>query len=168
MLTFVLYKCFYCTVINSYLQNILIHTLTPPALSLQGKNNTSLPHSDTHTHIHTPQYGQTYAQAANSHTGGHRGALCAIEGLEDSGYLEHDRASLWVVHPLGTVQRILQHVFKRCTHKHEAHRSEIISTTSLNVKRARTFNFIFKIYICSTVAPSLRVLPLLTRLIQFK
>lgn len=55
MLTFVSYKCFYCTVINSYMCNILIHTLTPPALSLQGKNITCVSATlrYTHTHIHT-------------------------------------------------------------------------------------------------------------------
>lgn len=98
------------------MQNILIHTLTPPALSLQGKNNTCVSAAFRHTHIHTSQYGQTHTQAATvTQRGGHQEALCAIEGLEDSGYLEHDGARLRVVHPLGAVQRILQHVFKRCT-----------------------------------------------------
>lgn len=61
-------------------------------------------------------------------------ALCAIEGLEDSGYLEHDRARLGVVHPLGAVQRILQHVFKRCAKKTEntSHTTEqLIKLSSL-------------------------------------
>lgn len=40
--------------------------------------------------------------------------LRAVQGLEDSGDLQHDRARLWVVHPLGAVQRVLEHVFKRC------------------------------------------------------
>jgi len=57
-LTFVLYKCFYCTVINSYMWNILIHTQTPPALSLQGKNNTRVSATRIHTHPH--QYGQKH------------------------------------------------------------------------------------------------------------
>lgn len=40
--------------------------------------------------------------------------LRAVQGLEDSGDLQHDRARLWVVHPLGAVQRVLEHVFKCC------------------------------------------------------
>lgn len=40
--------------------------------------------------------------------------LCAVQGLEDSGDLQHDRARLRVVHPLGAVQRVLEHVFKCC------------------------------------------------------
>lgn len=40
--------------------------------------------------------------------------LCAVQGLEDSGDLQHDRARLRVVHPLSAVQRVLKHVFKCC------------------------------------------------------
>lgn len=40
--------------------------------------------------------------------------LRAVQGLEDPGDLQHDRPRLRVVHPLGAVQRVLQHVFKRC------------------------------------------------------
>ena len=40
--------------------------------------------------------------------------LCAVQGLEDSGDLQHDRARLRVIHPLGAVQRVLEHVFKCC------------------------------------------------------
>lgn len=67
MLTLVLYKCFYCTVINRYMCNTLIYTLTPPALSLRGKKQyLCLCHTQIHIlpYSHTPQYGQTYTQAA--------------------------------------------------------------------------------------------------------
>lgn len=40
--------------------------------------------------------------------------LRAVHGLEDPGDLQHDRSRLWVVHPLGAVQGVLEHVFKRC------------------------------------------------------
>ena len=78
----------------------------------------SLPLIHTHTRTYPSIVKRTH-KLPQSHRGeGHQEALCAIEGLEDSGYLEHDRASLWVVHPLGAVEGILQHVFKRCTHTH--------------------------------------------------
>lgn len=81
----------------------------------KGKNNTCI------SAAHTPTWSCT--QAAESHGreggGGHQAALCSIEGLEDSGYLEHDRAGLGVVHPLGAVQRILQHVFECCRQTRE-------------------------------------------------
>lgn len=102
MLTSVLYKCFYCIVINSYMCNIFIHTLTPLSLSLKGKKQYScLSHAHAYTHIHihtckhTPQCDQTHkhihTKLPQSYVGwgggGHQEALCAIEGLEDSGYL---------------------------------------------------------------------------------
>lgn len=92
------------------------HTLTAPPLSLQCQNNTSPP-TWTHTRTRTPILSYKLPQSHEEVGGvvGHQRALSAIEGLEDSGYLEHDRASLWVVHPLGAVQRVLQHVFKCCT-----------------------------------------------------
>lgn len=139
MLTFVLYKCFYCTVINSYMYSILIYTVTPPAVSLQGKNNTCVSAILRYTYIHTHTYAHvcahTHTQAATvTHgVGGggcHQEALCAIEGLEDSGYLEHDRASLRVIHPLGAVQRILQHIFKRCTQTQVTLVRKILNKTS--------------------------------------
>lgn len=46
-----------------------------------------------------------------------RCALRAVECLEDSGDLEHDGTCLRVVHPLRAVQRVLQHVLKRCKAK---------------------------------------------------
>lgn len=71
MLTFVLYKCFYGTVINSYMQNILIHKQTPPALSLQSKQYLCLCHTWIHTFIHThiPIWSNIHT-SCRSHTGG--------------------------------------------------------------------------------------------------
>lgn len=99
MLTSVLYKCFYCIVINSYICNIFIHTLTPLSLSLKGKKQyLCLSHAHTYTFIHASvrlsviKHTNPYTRSCHSHTrdgggGGHQEALCAIEGLEDSGYL---------------------------------------------------------------------------------
>lgn len=93
---------------------IICRTAEFIVVSLQGKKQYSAEHIHPHTRI------LNLRTSCHSHTGwgftGWRGrALCAIEGLEDSGYLEHDGAGLGVVHPLGAIQRILQHVFERCT-----------------------------------------------------
>lgn len=120
-----LYKCLYCTVNNSYLYNIFhLNTYFDPNFCLyKAKIIILSKHTHSLTHL-IPQCHPTCAQVATvTRLEGKRGlspeGLCAIEGLEDSGYLKHDRTGLWVVHPLGAVQRILQHVFKCCTHTHE-------------------------------------------------
>lgn len=94
--------------------------MTPPAFSSQGKNSSPVStdfilYTHTHTHAHTHLIlFLIHTQAATVIHEHHQKALCAIKGLEDSGNLEHDGAGLWVVHPLGAVEWILQHVFKCC------------------------------------------------------
>lgn len=75
MLTSVLYKCFYCIVINSYMCNIFIHTLTPLSLSLKGKKQyLCLSHAHTYTFIHASvrlsviKHTNTYTRSCHSHT----------------------------------------------------------------------------------------------------
>lgn len=121
-----LYKCLYCTVNNNYLYNIFhFNTYFDPNFCLYKAKIILLSQTQTHTHALDPPLSSYMCTSCHCHTclEGKRGlspeGLCAIEGLEDSGYLKHDRTSLWVVHPLGAVQRILQHVFKCCTYTRE-------------------------------------------------
>lgn len=75
MLTSVLYKCFYCIVINSYICNIFIHTLTPLSLSLKGKKQyLCLSHAHTYAFIHASvrlsviKHTNPYTRSCHSHT----------------------------------------------------------------------------------------------------
>lgn len=43
--------------------------------------------------------------------------LRAIQRLEDSRDLQHDRPSFWIVHPLSAVQGVFKHIFKGCQEK---------------------------------------------------
>lgn len=134
------------TVNNSYLYNIChFFTYFDPNVCLSRAKILLLSHVQIHAHslTHDPPVSSYMCTSCHRHTRleGKRGlspeGLCAVEGLEDSGYLKHDRTRLWVVHPLGAVQRILQHVFKCCTHRRKhthPHRGEANSIYQIRCK----------------------------------